>query len=285
MSQLSVHYFETVAVRLLGRDGEPWFVLADVCRALGYSDSAQAARNLEDDEIHTLHNTQGITASRNGIVKLVNESGLYSLILTSRKPEAKRFKRWVTHDVLPAIRRAGRYEAMSPPSPVPATADAGLMTLGEGEREARLLALAESRHKLDMVREARCSFGPKASRQAWRNLGFLPLEFDETAGPLARAEAMAARVESGAATIAELAAGEGVTERKIQYMLKIARNLSPEGKAMLAGGELSITMARHLAVVSPEDQAPLIEMIKSGDISSEEEVILAVRAVRTEGDC
>ncbi len=67
---------------------ERW-VFEDVCKVLDYSDSAQAARNLDSDEIHTLHNTQGITESRNGIVKLINESGLYSLVLTSRKPEEK----------------------------------------------------------------------------------------------------------------------------------------------------------------------------------------------------
>ncbi|WP_434619282.1 BRO family protein [Azospirillum sp. B2RO_4] len=106
---MAVFAFEGLDVRVTDQSGDPWFVLADVCRVLEYTDSAQAARNLEDDEIHTLHNMQGITGSRNGIVKLVNESGLYSLILTSRKPAAKRFKKWVTAEVLPSIRKTGGY--------------------------------------------------------------------------------------------------------------------------------------------------------------------------------
>lgn len=101
--------FEGNCVRAIERDGEPWFVLADVCRILDYSDSAQAARNLDAEDVDTLYNMQGMTQSRNGIVKIINESGLYSLILTSRKPEAKRFKKWVTAEVLPEIRKTGTF--------------------------------------------------------------------------------------------------------------------------------------------------------------------------------
>jgi prophage antirepressor-like protein len=101
--------FEGMAVRVIVKDGEPWFVLADACRILEYSDSAQAARILDGDEVDTLHNMQGMTESRNGIVKIVSESGLFSLILRSRKREAKEFKKWVTRDVLPQIRKTGTY--------------------------------------------------------------------------------------------------------------------------------------------------------------------------------
>lgn len=95
-------------VRVVERSGEPWFAAADVCRALGLDSTGKALTRLDDDEkgvnsIHTLGGSQMMT--------IINESGLYALVLGSRKPEAKAFKRWVTHEVLPAIRRTGRYQA------------------------------------------------------------------------------------------------------------------------------------------------------------------------------
>jgi prophage antirepressor-like protein len=86
--------------------GESWFVATDLCSCLGIRNPSDALSRLEEDEkglglTDTLGGQQSLTT--------VNESGLYSLILSSRKPEAKRFKRWVTHEVLPAIRRTGRY--------------------------------------------------------------------------------------------------------------------------------------------------------------------------------
>ena len=94
-------------VRAVERDGEPWFVGKDVARALGYSDQAKAIRihvDEEDkgvDEMATPGGTQNVT--------IINESGLYSLILSSKLPAAKKFKRWVTAEVLPALRRNGGY--------------------------------------------------------------------------------------------------------------------------------------------------------------------------------
>lgn len=87
-------------------NGEPWFVAADVCKALDISNSRDALTRLDDDEkgvasTDTLGGKQDMT--------IVNEPGLYSLVLGSRKPEAKRFKRWITHDVIPAIRQTGAY--------------------------------------------------------------------------------------------------------------------------------------------------------------------------------
>ena len=92
-------------VRTLTIGGEAWFVAADVCKALEIEPTA--TRRLDDDEKNTLRLTQGTSGNPN--VTIVNESGLYSLVLGSRKPEAKAFKRWVTHDVIPAIRKHGVY--------------------------------------------------------------------------------------------------------------------------------------------------------------------------------
>lgn len=93
-------------VRTVDVNGEIWFVAADVCDALTVAHAASSLRNLDSDEkgVHTVHTPGGSQE-----MTTINESGLYSLILRSRKPEAKAFKRWVTHDVLPAIRRTGQY--------------------------------------------------------------------------------------------------------------------------------------------------------------------------------
>lgn len=101
--------FEGNAVRVVERVGEPWFVLADVCRVLEIGNPSQAATRLDDDEKATLTNNEGQAGQGAQQFTVINESGLYSLILTSRKPAAKRFKKWVTADVLPTIRKTGGY--------------------------------------------------------------------------------------------------------------------------------------------------------------------------------
>ena len=96
------------AVRAVTLEGEPWFVAADVCRALGLGNSSMAISKLDEDE-RTLILIEGAS---NGLpVNAVNEPGLYSLVLGSRKPEAKAFKRWITHEVIPSIRKTGGYIA------------------------------------------------------------------------------------------------------------------------------------------------------------------------------
>ena len=94
------------AIRAIDQDGEPWFVAKDVCDALGIANSRDAIARLDDDEKGV-----GLTDTLGGSQEMatVNESGFYNLVLRSRKPEARAFKRWVTHEVIPAIRRTGGY--------------------------------------------------------------------------------------------------------------------------------------------------------------------------------
>lgn len=95
-------------VRQLMIGGEPWFVAKDVCRVLGLVNSRKSTASLDDDEKGvTNSDTPGGTQE----LTVVNESGLYSLIFQSRKPEAKAFKKWVTSEVLPSIRKYGYYIA------------------------------------------------------------------------------------------------------------------------------------------------------------------------------
>lgn len=98
--------------RIIDRDGEPWFVLADVCRELGISNVGDAASRLDADEKDDIGIADAIGRKQKTVI--VNESGLYSLILTSRKPAAKRFKKWVTKEVLPSIRKTGGYGKETP---------------------------------------------------------------------------------------------------------------------------------------------------------------------------
>lgn len=110
----SVFNFGAHAVRIIVRDGEPWFVASDVAEALGYRDAANAGRILAD---HQKADTQIVSTSSKGAeqarrVTIINESGLYRLVLRSRKPEAEKFSDWVTGEVLPSIRKTGRYEKL-----------------------------------------------------------------------------------------------------------------------------------------------------------------------------
>ena len=100
--------FEGNQVRTIMQNGEPWWVLADVCKVLDLKNPTHSANRLDDDERATLN------VGRQGEATIINESGLYSVILTSRKPAAKRFKKWVTSEVLPAIRKTGGYMVAAP---------------------------------------------------------------------------------------------------------------------------------------------------------------------------
>nr|DAY35460.1 MAG TPA: KilAC domain protein [Caudoviricetes sp.] len=93
-------------VRIILQNDEPWFVAKDVCECLEISNSRQALSRLDTDEKTDVILNDG---SQNRKMNIVNEYGLYSLVLSSRKPEAKEFKRWITHEVLPSLRKYGTY--------------------------------------------------------------------------------------------------------------------------------------------------------------------------------
>ena len=98
--------YEGNEIRVTAIDGEPWFAAVDICDVLEVGNSRQALARLDDDEKGVISND---TPGGRQQLAAVNEAGMYTLVLTSRKPEAKAFKRWVTHEVLPAIRRTGVY--------------------------------------------------------------------------------------------------------------------------------------------------------------------------------
>ncbi|QIM62874.1 hypothetical protein A1D29_05990 [Pasteurellaceae bacterium Orientalotternb1] len=111
-TQLSTFNFENSAIRVVSINNEPWFVVADLCRALGLSSPTKAILNLDEDEV-ALNSIQGISKG-NDQVNIVSESGMYTLILRCRDAVKKgsvphRFRKWVTAEVLPQIRKTGQY--------------------------------------------------------------------------------------------------------------------------------------------------------------------------------
>lgn len=115
-------------VRCYVIDGEPWFIAKDVCECLDIGNPTQAIMRLDADEKSTLNLNEG-GPDRN----IINEYGVYNLVLSSRKAEAKQFKRWITHDVIPSIRKKGEYSAKSE-----------IKQMTDGELIARALIAANS---------------------------------------------------------------------------------------------------------------------------------------------
>ena len=133
-------------IRTISQNGEPWFVAADVCRALELGDTHKAVERLDSDEkgrnsIPTLGGMQEMT--------VVNEPGLYALVLGSRKPEAKAFKRWITHEVIPAIRMHGMYATAETAERILQDPDFLIKTLQELKKERSARVAAEEQIRLD----------------------------------------------------------------------------------------------------------------------------------------
>lgn len=156
MNAIQNFAFEGRLVRTIVHDDATWFVGVDVCRALELAKPENALASLDDDERYTLN--EGVISDQAGRPArvIVSEPGVYRLVFRSRKPEAERFKRWLAHEVLPQIRKTGRYGPAS--SPVEHTSPENG-------------PVAELRARLDTVREARILFGPQRAAQLWRHLG------------------------------------------------------------------------------------------------------------------
>lgn len=97
-------------VRIVDHNGEPWFLATDICQSLGLGNTTEALRNLDPDERAS---EKLMAGSRLQECNIISESGMYTLIMRSNKPDAKAFRRWVTKDVLPSIRKTGGYSACS----------------------------------------------------------------------------------------------------------------------------------------------------------------------------
>lgn len=166
-------------VRVVEREGVAWFVANDVCAALEIANPRNAVSRLEPEERDDVHTTDAI--GREQRTTVVSESGMYALVFTSRKEAAKRFRRWVTQEVLPAIRTTGRYEpandVVEPECPEP---------LADETERLRL--------QLGLVREARIAFGTRGARRAWAIAGLPDLGLSEAPPLLSGAVAVVGKL-------------------------------------------------------------------------------------------
>lgn len=145
-----VFNFQSHPVRTVLRDGEPWFVATDVAEALGYRDAEVAARHLGAHQkgVHLI----GVPGQK---LTLINESGMYRLVLRSRKPEAVAFSDWVTGEVLPAIRKTGRYEMAQSTPALPPPAQPVVLSL---PCPGRYLVVVDAEASAPIIRDAaQCS--------------------------------------------------------------------------------------------------------------------------------
>lgn len=161
MNALTNFAFEEHLVRVVIKDDEPWFIASDVCKCLGLSNPSKTVQNLDNDEKGV---SSSYTLGGEQELLIVSEGGLYTIILRSRLATTPgsvphRFRKWVTSEVLPQIRRTGRYQpgGLQPAPPLE----------GEPLPFDRRQALAE-------VREARLIFGPAAARALWSQSPHLP---------------------------------------------------------------------------------------------------------------
>ena len=138
MSPNQIFTFQNQPVRVAGTPDTPLFVAVDVCRVLGLTNTTEALRSLDDDEKLTISNPEGQTGFGGAqFFCAVTESGLFALVFKSRKPQARAFRKWVTAEVLPAIRKTGGYR------------QAGLSALDE--LELLLKAAREQERRIDEV--------------------------------------------------------------------------------------------------------------------------------------
>ena len=144
MSNIRIFNYNSVEVRTIQKDGEPWFVLRDVCNVLGLGTPARVAERLDTDEVSQTHITDSM--GRQQEMTIINESGLYNVILRSDKPEAKPFRKWVTSEVLPTIRRHGMYATPDTVEKMLADPDTTIKLLEtiKQERAARLALEAQA---------------------------------------------------------------------------------------------------------------------------------------------
>lgn len=162
-------------IRTILVEDAPWFIAADVCRALDIMNPTDALTRLDDDE-HTLVSTEGIPGARNPQANIVSEAGLYALVLGSRKPEARAFKRWVTHEVLPAIRKTGAYQTA--PS-VPRTFAEALQLAADQARtiERQIAQIELARPAVEAHKQLRGAEGSCGIRTTAKQIGARPKAF------------------------------------------------------------------------------------------------------------
>lgn len=214
MNALLSYQFDEEPVRIVMIAGDPWFVANDLCRALAIKNPRDALGRLDDDEKGvTISDTLGGRQEMN----VISESGMYALVLGSRKEEARRFRKWVTSEVLPSLRKTGRYQ-MHDLEPPPAQAlDLDPVRLSAGA---------------NVVRLAIRLYGPAAARSLWTQVGLPACVADSEAvfdgDPLA-VPLKAYLADKQETTIHQAADGMGMEDIDWSTRQRIARLLAMWG--------------------------------------------------------
>lgn len=169
MKELQIFNYKSNEVRTVEVDGEPWFVLKDVCAVLGIADHKVAARRLEEDEVCQIPLTDSL--GRMQETSIINESGLYNVILRSDKPEAKPFRKWVTSEVIPSIRKTGGYGTPAMFSTLSPQLQALInIEMCQQEHEKRMALMEEKQQHFDDAFKSAMETmaAPTVNRDAWR---------------------------------------------------------------------------------------------------------------------
>ena len=155
MNEIQIFNFHNNEVRVVNVNNEPWFVAKEVAAILGYSETNRMTARLDDDEKSKIKSTVlvGLKNVGNNDVTIINESGLYNAVLGSTKPNAKRFRKWVTGEVLPSIRKTGKFAvATTMPSP-----EVLMATLCDAIERASKAEAEREKYKRNLQRIARAS--------------------------------------------------------------------------------------------------------------------------------
>jgi BRO family, N-terminal domain len=211
MNALLSYQFDDAPIRVVMIAGDPWFVANDLARALGYRDAPNMVRNLDDDERGT-HIVSSLGGNQEHSV--ISESGMYAAVLKSRREEARRFRKWVTSEVLPSLRKTGQYQLHDHEPPPPQAIDLDPSRLVAG---------------VSVVREARRLFGPQAARKLWVQVGLPPVVADSEAvfdgDPLAE-PIKAWLADKAECTIQQAAEGIGMTDIDYSTRYRIGKLLA-----------------------------------------------------------
>ena len=240
MSAIVPFDFETNAVRVTMIDGEPWFVAMDVCRVLEHTNATKAIASLDDDERGTInpadlkltfgYSQAGRSSSGHGGARrltVVSESGLYALIVRSNKPSAKRFRKWVTAEVLPSLRRDGFYDLT-----------------GEGAADRAELAAKRAYHA--------------GLSEAHRDIA------DRRAEAVRKVDALIAEGSKIAAAVAGVAAEIGVSPRTLWYWRRAVYMVPRRDRSAALGPQWAGERPQTRVPCHPEAERMFLGLVARG---------------------
>jgi hypothetical protein len=208
MSALLAFQFEETPIRVVMIDGDPWWVAGDLAKALDYREAYHMIRVLDDDE-KGVHNVQTLGGLQE--MSVISEAGMYHASFKSRKEVAVRFRKWVTGDLLPTLRRTGRYEmpGFEPPPVQALDLDPTRLSVG-----------------VSVVRTAMRLYGPAAARSLWAQVGLPPVDSEAAMDGDPLAIPLQAYLQGRmATTIAEAAEGMGLRDPDWSTRLRIGKLL------------------------------------------------------------